>query len=219
MPRRKVVEGAGHFKLTITPATGARYAPFLRRHLRGAHAILRPPLRELSLALVGDRRMTQLHEQFLHIAGPTDVLTFPLETDRRGRATAGEVVVCVPEARRRARAEGVSVERELLLYALHGMLHLAGLDDRTDPGFVAMHRAEDDILTRLGVGPVFSRPGRPVETSGTAPQSVRSSPGARRAARRPTMGRLSEPQVAAERVHARHPGNTTGPTRTRARRR
>ena len=64
-----------------------------------------------------------------------------------------------PRARRRARAEGVPVERELLLYALHGMLHLAGFDDRTDRDFAAMHRTEDDILTRIGVGAVFSPPG------------------------------------------------------------
>src|SRR5687768_14458741 len=112
-PPRKAAESSGRFDLTITTAAGARYTPFLRRYLHAAHALLRPPLHELSVALVGDRRMGQLHEQFLHVAGPTDVLTFPLETDRRGRVTAAEVVVCVPEARRRARAEGVAVEREL----------------------------------------------------------------------------------------------------------
>jgi probable rRNA maturation factor len=188
-PRRKDPDGSNCLQLTITPATGARYVPFLRRHLRAAHAILRPGLRALSLALVGDRRMAELHERFLHIAGPTDVLTFPLEIDRRGRTTAGEVVVCVPEARRRARAEGVAVEPELLLYALHGMLHLAGFDDRTDRGFAAMHRTEDDILTRLGVGPVFSTPPVRAGKGRAHRRSVSGgSGGARRAARRPIMG-------------------------------
>ena len=90
------------------------------------------------------------------IAGPTDVLTFPLDLDVRGRPVAGEVVVCVSEARRRAKEHGVPLERELLLYALHGLLHLCGYDDRTDASFRAMHRTEDQILTRLGVGPVFA---------------------------------------------------------------
>ena len=142
--------------LELRAATGARYVPFLRRHLRAAHGILRPPLTELSVALVGDRRMSDLHEQFLDIAGPTDVLTFPLDLDGRGRPVSGEVVVCVPEARRRAKEQAVAVERELLLYALHGLLHLCGYDDRTDRAFRHMHRTEDQILTRLGVGPVFS---------------------------------------------------------------
>lgn len=111
---------------------------------------------ELSLALVGDRRMSQLHQQFMNLPNPTDVLTFPLEQDRRGDVLAGEVVVCVPEARRQARVRGVAVERELLLYALHGMLHLAGYDDRTESAFRTMHRKEDQILQQLGVGPVFA---------------------------------------------------------------
>jgi probable rRNA maturation factor len=117
--------------------------------------MLKPPLRELSIALVNDRHMSRLHQQFMNIPGPTDVLTFPLDLDARGRAVSGEVVVCVPEARRRAREHDVDVKSELLLYALHGMLHLCGFDDRTDRGYARMHRAEDMILTHLGVGPVF----------------------------------------------------------------
>ena len=149
---------AANLSLSMRADAGAAYVPFLRRHLRAAHRILRPPLRELSVALVGDRRMSQLHRQFMKVNGPTDVLTFPLDFDRRGRPVSGEVVVCVPEARRRAKREGVAVERELLLYALHGLLHLCGYDDRTDAAFRAMHRTEDQILTRLGVGPVFHAP-------------------------------------------------------------
>jgi len=144
-------------RMTISvPRSGTRYVPFLRRHLLAAHDILRPPLHELSVAVVGDRRMAALHEQFLGIPGPTDVLTFPMEEDRRGRISSGEVVICVPEARRQAKRNGVGVERELLLYALHGMLHLCGYDDRTAAAFRTMHATEDRILTQLGVGPVFN---------------------------------------------------------------
>jgi probable rRNA maturation factor len=101
--------------------------------------------------------MAALHEQFLGIPGPTDVLTFPLDEDDEGRVTAGEIVICVPEARRQTKRNGVGVERELLLYALHGMLHLCGYDDRTAAAFRTMHATEDRILTQLGVGPVFNR--------------------------------------------------------------
>jgi probable rRNA maturation factor len=143
-------------KLAITAHTGQRAVPYLRTRLRRAHAILKPPLRELSLALVGDARMSRLHEQFMGIPGPTDVLTFPLDEDARGRVTSGEVVMCVPEAGRRSKQHGVSLERELMLYALHGLLHLCGYDDRTAGDFRRMHRTEDMILTQLGVGPVFA---------------------------------------------------------------
>jgi probable rRNA maturation factor len=99
--------------------------------------------------------MSALHEQFMNVSGPTDVLTFPLETDSRGRAVSGEVVLCVPEARRAARHHRTSTGRELLLYAIHGMLHLSGFDDRTESAYKKMHSKEDEILTRLGIGRVF----------------------------------------------------------------
>lgn len=146
----------GPLELTITRQTRGGQFTRLKRQLLAAHTMIRPPLRELSLALVGDATMSRLHKQYLGIAGPTDVLTFELDHDDLGRVVAGEVVVCVPEARRLAKKLGSTVERELLLYALHGMLHLAGFDDRTAAGFRQMHRREDDILTRLGVGPVFA---------------------------------------------------------------
>jgi probable rRNA maturation factor len=145
--------------LDISATTGRAFVAHLRRYLPRAYAILKPALRELSVALVGDTRMANLHERFMNIPGPTDVLTFELGHDPRGRVTAGEVVVCVPYAVRQARRSGVAVRDEVLLYALHGMLHLCGFDDRTDRDFAAMHRREDDILKRLGVGAVFRRAG------------------------------------------------------------
>lgn len=141
---------------TLTAQLGRAQVPFLRMHLRRAHAILSPALNQLSVALVTDARMSELHERFMNLPGPTDVLTFELDHDLRGRVTGGEVIVCVPEARRQAKERGIALRMELLLYALHGMLHLCGFDDRTDRGFRTMHRREDDILTALGFGPVFA---------------------------------------------------------------
>jgi probable rRNA maturation factor len=144
-------------ELSITATIGRQFVPFLRARLADAHRLLKPPLRELSVALVNDARMSQLHREFMGLSGPTDVLTFPLEMTRDGnKATAGEVVVCVPEARRRAKEHGVPVAHELLLYALHGMLHLSGFDDRTQAGFRRMHAKEDEILTHLGIGATFA---------------------------------------------------------------
>jgi probable rRNA maturation factor len=144
------------FELAIHAAAGREYVPYLRRHLRRAREMIKSPLAKMSLVLVGDAPMSRLHERHMKLSGPTDVLTFPLETDSRGRATAGEVYVCVPEARRQARRHGTDVAPELLLYAVHGMLHLSGMDDRTEKDFRRMHRKEDKILARLGVGPVFA---------------------------------------------------------------
>lgn len=169
------------FHLEISAAAGKDLIPFLRKHLRAAHAVLKPPLVELSLALVGDKAMADLHQRFMGIAGPTDVLTFPLDEDVRGRVTAGEVVVCIPEARRRAEAEGTHVRHEALLYALHGILHLAGYDDLTPADYRKMHRTEDRILSAIGVGAVFERgsntrksgPGRPLNLAATLRAKVK----------------------------------------------
>jgi probable rRNA maturation factor len=109
----------------------------------------------MSLVLASDATMSDLHQRFMDDPTTTDVLTFPLDVDRRGRASSGEVYVGVPEARRRAKRHGTRVADEVLLYALHGMLHLCGFDDRTPAGFTRMHRTEDRILTRIGVGAVF----------------------------------------------------------------
>jgi probable rRNA maturation factor len=141
--------------LNITATAGQSLVPYLRRHLPCAHRLVKSSLKELSVALVGDAKMSELHERFMSLAGPTDVLSFPLEHDGRGRCVAGEVVVCVPEARRRARERQLPVRNEVLLYAIHGMLHLIGFDDRTQADYRKMHRTEDRILTELGIGATF----------------------------------------------------------------
>jgi rRNA maturation RNase YbeY len=160
-------------KITVTAQVGAQHVAFLNRMLRRAFASLsraagpwtkrktaraRPPvIRELSLVLVNDKQMRRLHKDFMNLPGPTDVLTFPIDTNPAGQVTSGEVYVCVPYARREAKACGVDIKHEVLLYALHGMLHLLGYDDRTAADFRAMHALEDEILNEIGVGPVFAR--------------------------------------------------------------
>lgn len=158
MPRAATSNRAASatLRLSLHTPIGAAYGSYVRKNLRAAHKILQPALRELSLALVNDKRMSELHQRFMNIPGPTDVLTFPLEVDSQKQVISGEVVVCGPEARRRAAEQGHSIQQELLLYALHGMLHLCGYDDRTDRQYRQMHRTEDAILTKLGIGPTFS---------------------------------------------------------------
>ena len=155
LPKKK----ARPFDLTVTAAAGKAYAAGLRRMLPKARPLVGGAVREFSVAIVGDSKMAELHEQFMGIAGPTDVLTFEMEHDGRGRVTAGEVIVNVHEAARRAREHGVGVADELLLYAIHGLLHLSGYDDTTNSAYMKMHRKEDRVLTELGVGRVFARGG------------------------------------------------------------
>ena len=147
--------------LSYAARAGADYLPFIEAHLPRALALLDRPPAEVSVALVGDAEMARLHGRFLDDPTPTDVLTFVLDRDGRGRVSAGEVVVCVPEAERQAAERGTSAERELLLYALHGVLHLCGFDDTTPDAHRTMHQMEDSILIQLGLGPVYSPPPTP----------------------------------------------------------
>ena len=86
--------------------------------------------------LISDRRMSQLHRQFLGQTGPTDVLTFQ----------HGEIFISVETAKRHAHVFGNSLVRELQLYIVHGLLHLHGFDDRTQAVARKMKRAQEKIL-------------------------------------------------------------------------
>jgi probable rRNA maturation factor len=149
-------------RITIVSSSGRarKHIHYLKNKLRAAHRLSKSSLREISIALVGEKRMSGLHEQFMGIAGPTDVLTFPLQTNLRGKCIEGEVVICAPVAERSAGKLGVQWKDELLLYALHGLLHLSGFDDKNQLQYRTMHRTEDAILKQLGVGEIFRR-GRP----------------------------------------------------------
>jgi len=97
-------------------------------------------LRNVFVWLISDRRMSRLHRQFLGQTGPTDVLTFQ----------HGEIFISVKTAKRHARAFGNSLVRELQLYIVHGLLHLHGFDDRTQPGARRMEKMQAKILGECG---------------------------------------------------------------------
>lgn len=91
---------------------------------------------------------------------PTDVLAFDLGCARRQGWLDGEIVLCADIARREAARRGgalAAARAELALYLVHGLLHLAGYDDHTPRGFQRMHQREDELLNKLGWGPVFRR--------------------------------------------------------------
>ena len=94
-------------------------------------------LAELSVLLVGLDEMADLHERYLDLPGPTDVMAFPmdeLESARRpdapdpGPTLLGDLVLCPRFARDQARKAGHSLMDELHLLTVHGVLHLLGYD-------------------------------------------------------------------------------------------
>jgi probable rRNA maturation factor len=94
------------------------------------------PIHELSVAFVTDAEIARLNKQFLRHSGPTDVITFE----------HGEIVICTERAVAQAKEYRTSVAEELALYVIHGLLHLAGYDDRAAATRRAMHRRQRAIL-------------------------------------------------------------------------
>jgi probable rRNA maturation factor len=105
----------------------------LARHVLSAMHV--HPQAELSVVLVDEKAIEQLHVQWMDEPGPTDVLSFPMDELRPGSDTEdsqpgllGDVVVCPQVAARQARSAGHSTSEEMLLLTTHGILHLLGYD-------------------------------------------------------------------------------------------
>lgn len=108
----------------------------------------------ISVRCVDDAEMTALHRRHMDIDETTDVLTFPASDEE---AIDVDIAVCVDEATRQATERGHAARDELLLYVVHGLLHLDGHDDH-DPGqYAAMHAREDEILAAIGSAARFDR--------------------------------------------------------------
>jgi probable rRNA maturation factor len=124
----------------------------LRSAARSALEHGRRPGAGLSIVLVGDRALARMHARWLGDPRPTDVITFDLGGGPDGEVgPAGELYVSVERAEREARHRGLDPRRELLLYVVHGVLHLCGFDDRTGAERRAMRRAEERVLAALGM--------------------------------------------------------------------
>lgn len=108
-------------------------------------------LGEISVAIVDDERIHTLNRNFLQHDYATDVLSFLLESAGPQGPITGEIVASGDTAAREAPRYGWSAADELLLYVIHGALHLAGYDDRTKSQAAAMRTAETAHLERLGV--------------------------------------------------------------------
>ncbi len=112
-------------------------------------------LAELSILLVDVEAMTELHVKWMDEPGPTDVMSFPmdeLDTARRpdesgpGPALLGDVVLCPAVARSQAEQAGHSLDDELHLLTVHGVLHLLGYDHAEPAEEREMFRLQNELL-------------------------------------------------------------------------
>lgn len=115
---------------------------------------------EVTVLLVDEPTISGYNERFMGREGATDVLAFPLEPLKAGTApeireadppmNLGDVVIAPSYVARQAVEYGVTLEDELALMLVHGMLHLMGWDHPDDTDAEAMEAREAEILARVG---------------------------------------------------------------------
>ena len=89
---------------------------------------------ELSLALVGNGQIQKLNSQYRHKNEPTDVLSFPQEENLpKGKKLLGDVVISVEQAEKQAKEGMKTLEMEIEMLLIHGILHLLGYDHEVSP--------------------------------------------------------------------------------------
>ena len=105
---------------------------------------------KVTLAFVNNAHIHRLNKQYLNHDEPTDVLTFPY-TEPGAKKLEGEVVIGYEIAQEYAADRGHDVGLELILYVVHGCLHLCGYDDRDKNSSAEMRTKEREYLTKLGL--------------------------------------------------------------------
>ena len=96
-------------------------------------------LEEIEVTILSDEEIAEQHEVFLGDPSPTDVITFQ----------HGELLISADTAARECSESLQPLERELLLYSIHGLLHLRGYDDLSASDREQMHAVQDRILALL----------------------------------------------------------------------
>lgn len=92
---------------------------------------------DLTILFVDPEPIAQLHERWMNLAGPTDVMSFPMDELRPGdgkttmEGVLGDLVICPWVAAQQASAAGHSTMQEMMLLTIHGILHLLGYDHVT----------------------------------------------------------------------------------------
>ena len=90
---------------------------------------------ELSILFTDPDSIALLHEQYMGLEGPTDVLSFPMDEVRPGKGSQGmlgDIMICPQVACIQAKCTGHSTIDEILLLEIHGILHLLGFDHNSD---------------------------------------------------------------------------------------
>lgn len=100
--------------------------------------------KDVSIAIIGDRRMRELNLIYRKTDKTTDVLSFAGEGD-----FFGEIILCLNQIKRQAKVSGRTFKYELIFILIHGLLHLYGLEDHTEKERLCMIGLGEDLIKKL----------------------------------------------------------------------
>ena len=106
---------------------------------------------EISVAIVDDPTIRKLNQQYLQHDYETDVISFVLDWNEDTGSLSGQLIVSTDTAATLADDVGSTMQEELLLYVIHGMLHLVGYDDKQPAAALEMRAAEKEYLSRFNI--------------------------------------------------------------------
>ncbi len=121
-----------------------------------------PATAEISLVITGQERIQELNREYRGLDRPTDVLSFSLRESTNeeepspflgppdGQIHLGEIIISYPQAEIQAKEQGHSIEKEMAILVVHGVLHILGYDHELPEMESVMQAREKEILKILG---------------------------------------------------------------------
>jgi probable rRNA maturation factor len=108
---------------------------------------------ELTIVLTDIQEIQTLNREFADTDFPTDVLAFVdgSEDPNSKKIYLGDVIICFPIAEENATRAGHTVEAELALLTIHGVLHLLGFDHDLPHQKEQMWKVQSQVLKELGL--------------------------------------------------------------------
>ena len=103
--------------------------------------------KDIELILTNDEEIKRLNKLYRNIDKPTDVLSFPLE--HLPNMPLGSIIISIDTAKKGSEEFGHSIEDEIKLLFIHGLLHLLGYDHETDNG--EMREKEKEIIEKFNL--------------------------------------------------------------------
>ena len=106
---------------------------------------------ELTVVFERNKQMRALNKEFRNINKPTDVLSFESDfvNPETGKKVLGDIIVSAEEAKSQAKTAGHSVEHEILILAIHGILHLLKYDHTNKYDETIMSTKQREVFEKV----------------------------------------------------------------------